>query len=145
MQQNRHHCVTLYLEDEYEQLALETYFDIWHVDVFIGNKPSFECKFYGNLFKNKIILSSHKMMNLCLNYMGSELLKMYPKMTKVELKELNKLGEKFKKTLPNQSKRTIDDVAKQTTKGLHHQNYRSNHLVYHLQNPYIQRKERYMN
>jgi hypothetical protein len=77
--------------------------------------------------------------------MGSELFKMYPKMTKVALKEFNKLGEKFRKTLPNQSKRTIDDVAKQTTKGLHHQNYRSSHSVYHLQDPYIQKKERYMN
>jgi hypothetical protein len=37
-------------------------------------------------------------------------------MTKVELKELNKLGEKFGKTLPNRNKRTIDDVAKQNTK-----------------------------
>jgi hypothetical protein len=51
------------------------------------------------------------MMNLCLDYMGGELFKMYTMMTKVELKELNKLGEKFGKTLPNQNKRTIDDVA----------------------------------
>ncbi len=56
-------------------------------------------------------LSYHIMMNLCLDYMGGELFKMYTMMTKVELKELNKLGEKFGKTLPNQNKRTIDDVA----------------------------------
>jgi len=48
--------------------------------------------------------------------MGSELFKMYSTMTKVELKELNKLKEKFGKTLPNQNKRTIDDVAEQSTK-----------------------------
>ncbi len=55
-------------------------------------------------------------MNLCPDYMGSELFKMCSTMTKVELKELNKLGEKFGKTLPNRNKRTIDDVAKQNTK-----------------------------
>jgi hypothetical protein len=44
------------------------------------------------------------MMNLCLDYRGSELLKMYPTMTKVELKEFNKLREKFGKTLPKRSK-----------------------------------------
>jgi hypothetical protein len=84
--------------------------------VLIGNKPSFECKFFGNLFKDKNILSYHIMMNLCLNYTGGELLKMYPTMTKVELKEVNKFGVKFGKTLPNQGKRIIDDVTKQTTK-----------------------------
>jgi len=39
------------------------------------------------------------MMNLCLNYTGADTPKMYPMMIKVELKELNKLGEKFGKTL----------------------------------------------
>ncbi len=95
MQLNKHHYVTLYLKDEYEQLALETYFDIRHVDVLIGNRPSFECKLCGNLFKDKNTLSYHIMMNLCPNYTSNELLKMYPMMKKVELKELNKLGEKF--------------------------------------------------
>jgi hypothetical protein len=53
MQQSRHHYVTLYLEDEYEKLVLEAYFDVRRVDVFIINRPLFECKFYGNLFKDK--------------------------------------------------------------------------------------------
>jgi hypothetical protein len=44
--------------------------------------------------------------------MGSELFKMYSTMTKVKLKDLNKLREKFGKTLPNWNKQTIDDVAK---------------------------------
>jgi len=44
------------------------------------------------------------MTNSCLDYIGGELFKMYPMMTKVELKELNNLGEKFGKTLPNQGK-----------------------------------------
>ncbi len=145
MQQSRNHCVTLYLEHKYEQLALEAYFDIWRVDVLIGIRPSFECKFCGNLFQNKNILSYHKMTNSCLDYIGGELFKMYPMMTKAELKELNNVGEKFEKTLPNQSKWTIDDVAKQTTKGLHHQNYKSSHLVCRLQDRYIQKRERYMN
>jgi hypothetical protein len=35
---------------------------------------------------------------------------MYPTMAKIELKELNKFKVKFGKTLPNQGKRTIDDV-----------------------------------
>ncbi len=104
IQQNRHHCVTLYFEDENEKLALEAYFDIRRVELLIGNRPSFECKFYGNLFKNKNILFYHEMMNLCHDYTGGELLKMYPTMTKVEVKEFNKLREKFGKTLPNRSK-----------------------------------------
>ncbi len=71
----------------------------------IGNRPSFECKFCGNLFKDKNILSYRKMMNLCLDYTSGELLKMYPMMTKVEVKEFHMLGEfKFGKTFPNQSK-----------------------------------------
>jgi len=86
MQQNKHHCVTLCFENKYEQLALEAYFDIRCVDVLIGNRPSFECKFYGNLFKDKNTLSYHKMMNLCPDYTSNELLKMYPTMTKVELR-----------------------------------------------------------
>jgi len=28
MQQSRHHCIALYLEEEYEMLALEAYFDV---------------------------------------------------------------------------------------------------------------------
>jgi hypothetical protein len=28
MQQSRHHCVALYLEEEYEMLALEAHFDV---------------------------------------------------------------------------------------------------------------------
>ncbi len=68
------------------------------------------------IYSKTKILSYHKMMNLCHDFTGSELLKMYPTMTKVELKELNKLREKFGKTLPNRSKQTIDDVVEQTTK-----------------------------
>ncbi len=49
-------------------------------------------------------------MNLCLDYIGGELLKIYPRMIKAKLKELNKLGENFGKTFPNQGKWTIDDV-----------------------------------
>jgi hypothetical protein len=50
MQQSKHHYVTLYLENKYEQLALETYFGIQHVDLLVGNRPSFECKLCGNLY-----------------------------------------------------------------------------------------------
>jgi hypothetical protein len=75
----------LYLEDENEKLALEAYFDIRRIDVLIGNRPSFECKFCGNLFEDKNILSYHQMMNLCHNYTSGELLKIYPTITKVEV------------------------------------------------------------
>jgi len=101
----------MYLENKYKQLALEAYFDIRHIDVLIGNRPSFECKFCGNLFKDKNTLSYHIMMNLCLDYTSGELLKMYPMMTKAKFKELNMLEKKFGKTLRNWSKWTIDDVA----------------------------------
>jgi hypothetical protein len=70
--------------------------------VLIGNRPSFESKFYGNIFK-------YIMMNLCSNYMGNGLLKMFPMMTK---SKLNKLREKFGKTFTNRGKQTIDDVVK---------------------------------
>jgi hypothetical protein len=145
MQQSRHHCVTLYLEEEYEQLALEAYFDIQHVDVLIANRSSFECKFCGNLFKEKNILFYHIMMNLCLDYIGGELLKMYSGMIKVELKELNKLGENFGKISQIKVNEQLMMWWNRPQKELHHQNYRSSHLVCHLQDPYVQRRERYMN
>jgi len=50
MQQNKHHYVTMYLENKYEQLASEAYFGIQPVDLLIRNRPSFECKFFGNLY-----------------------------------------------------------------------------------------------
>ncbi len=31
-------------------MALEAYFGIQPVDLLIGNRPSFECKFFGNLY-----------------------------------------------------------------------------------------------
>jgi len=49
------------------------------------------------------------MMNLCLEYTGKELLKMYPTITKFEAKELTKLGEKHGKTLPNRLKHQNED------------------------------------
>lgn len=53
------------------------------------------------------------MTNLCLNYTGADTPKMYPMMTKVELKELNKLGEKFGKTLRNHKKVAPPKLQKQ--------------------------------
>jgi hypothetical protein len=42
MQQNSHHCVVLYLEEEYEMLTLETHFDVKCLDVpTFGNMFSF--------------------------------------------------------------------------------------------------------
>jgi hypothetical protein len=56
------------------------------------------------------------MMNLCLEYIGEELFKMYPTITKSTIKKLTKLQEKHGKTLPNHTKCPIDDVAKHSTK-----------------------------
>jgi len=82
-------------------LALEVHFDVkWLIPTF-GNKPSFQCKFYKTMFKNKNTLFYNMMMNLCLEYIRKELLKMYPTITKFETKELTRLGEKHGKTLPN--------------------------------------------
>jgi hypothetical protein len=57
------------------------------------------------MFKDKNTLFYNMMMNLCLEYMGKELLKMYPTITKFETKELIRLREKhgknMGKTLPN--------------------------------------------
>jgi hypothetical protein len=40
------------------------------------------------MFKDKNTLFYHIMMNLCLEYIGKELLKMYPTITKLKIKKL---------------------------------------------------------
>jgi hypothetical protein len=95
MQQSKHHCVALYLEEEYEILELEAHFDVkWPEIPTFGNKTSFQCKFYKTMFKDNNALSYHRMINLCLEYTGKELLKMYPTITKYKVKKLTMLGEK---------------------------------------------------
>jgi len=112
MQQSKHHCVALYLEEEYEMLALEAHFDAKQLDLpTFGNMPSFQCKFYRIMSKDKNTLFYHRMMNLCPKYIGKELLKMYPTITKLEAKELTKLGEKHGKILPNHLKRPNEDAS----------------------------------
>ncbi len=56
------------------------------------------------------------MMNLCPEYTKKELLKMYPTITKFEVKELTKLGEKYGKTLSNWLKRPNEDAAEHSPK-----------------------------
>ncbi len=117
MQQNRQHCVALYLEEEYEMLALETHFDVKWLDVpTFGNMPSFQCKFCKIMFKDKNTLFHHRMMNLCLEYIGKELLKMYPTITKFEFQEFIKLREKHGKILPNRLKHPNEDAVKHCPK-----------------------------
>jgi hypothetical protein len=53
--------VVLYLEDEYEELEMETYFDCKRLDHPIGNRPSFQCKFCKVCLKDKDTFSNHKM------------------------------------------------------------------------------------
>jgi len=111
MQQSRHHYVTLYLEEEYEMLALEAHFDVkWPNIPTFSNMPSFQCKFCRTMFKDQNTLSYHKMMSLCLEYTRKELLKMYPTIKKSEVKELTKLGDKHGKTLPNRLKHPNEDA-----------------------------------
>jgi len=117
MQQSRQHCVALYLEEEYEMLALETHFDVKWLDIpTFGNMPSFQCKFCKIMFKDKNTLIYHKMMNLCFEYIGKELLKMYPTITKFEVKECSRLREKHGKILPNHRKHPNEDVIKHSPK-----------------------------
>ncbi len=59
-------------------------------------------------------------MNLCLDYMGSELFKMYSTMTKVELKELNKLREKFGKHSQIETNKQLMMWQNKAQKGFHH-------------------------
>jgi hypothetical protein len=100
MHQSKHHCVALYLEEEYEMLALEAHFDVKWLDIpTFGNMPSFQCKFYKTMFKDKNTLFYHKMMNLCLEYTGKELLKMYPIIIKFETKKLIRLRGKLYQTI----------------------------------------------
>jgi hypothetical protein len=117
MQQSRHHYVALYLEETYEMLALEAHFDVKRQDIpTFSNRPSFQCKFCKIMFKDKNTLSYHRMMNLCLEYIGKELLKMYPTITKSKAKELIRLGEKHGKTLPNCLKRPNEDAKEYSPK-----------------------------
>jgi hypothetical protein len=117
MQQSKHHCIALYLEEEYEMLALEAHFDVKRLDIpTFGNMPSFQCKFCKIMFKDKNTLSYHKMMNLCPEYTEKELLKMCPTITKSKTKELTKLGEKHGKTLLNFLKRPNEDAPKHSPK-----------------------------
>ncbi|KAH9556484.1 hypothetical protein CY35_07G030500 [Sphagnum magellanicum] len=104
MQQNRHTCVALYLEEEYKALALEAHFDCKRPDIPVGIRPSFQCKFCKQCFKDKNTLSYHRMMTQCPEYKGKDLLKMYPTWTKSDANELTRLGEKYGKTLPNRFK-----------------------------------------
>jgi hypothetical protein len=116
-QQIKHYCVALYVEKEHEMLALEAHFHMKHPYVpTFGNWTSSQCKIYKSMFKNKNSLSYQRMMNLCLRYTRKELLKMYFTITKYEVKELTKLGEKHGKTLSNRLKRSIDDATKHSTK-----------------------------
>jgi hypothetical protein len=56
-------CVALYLEDEYDKLAMEAHYDYQWPDNLIYNGPSFLCKFCKVCMKDNIIISYHKMMN----------------------------------------------------------------------------------
>jgi len=111
MQQITKTCVALYLEDKYEELAIETHFDYKWLDNPINNRPSFQCKFCKVCMKNNNIISYHIMMNQCASYKRKELLKMYLTWNKSETKEIIRLSLKFGKTIPSQNKRfTLDEA-----------------------------------
>jgi hypothetical protein len=116
MQQTRHHCVALYLEDKYEELVLEAHFDVKCLDMPIGNRPSFQCTYYNKCSKDENTFSYHRMMMQCPKYKGKTLLKMYLTWTKAEAKEFTQLGKKFVKSLIGKSKRTHVDEAKNPSK-----------------------------
>jgi hypothetical protein len=107
----------LYLEEEYEMLALEAHFDVKRPDIpTFGNRLSFQCKLCRTMFKDTNTLSYHKMVNLCLEYTRKELLKMFPTITKSNAKELTRLGEKHGKTPSNRLKRPNEDVGEHSPK-----------------------------
>jgi len=91
----------LYLEDKYEELAVEAHFDYKRLDNLISNQPSFQCKFYKVCMKDKNILSYHRMMNWCSVYKGKKLLKKYPTYNKNETEEIIRLNVKVDKTIPS--------------------------------------------
>jgi len=55
--------MALYLENEYDEVVVETCFDCKQLDNRICNWPSFQCKFYKVCMKDKNIFSYQKMMN----------------------------------------------------------------------------------
>ncbi len=103
----KEHILTFFFFDVFTfRLAFESYEKF-------GGVP---CKFCKNMFKDKNTLFYHIMMDLCLEYTGKELSKMYPTITKSKIKKLTKLSDKHGKTLPNRLKCPIDDVVEHSTK-----------------------------
>jgi hypothetical protein len=115
MQQSRKTCVALYLEDEYEKLAMKAHFDYKWLEKPINNWPSFQYKFYKVCMKNKNTVFYHKMMNYCPTYKSRNLLAW----NKNETKEIIKLGVKFNKTTPSWSKCPTSNEANVLLNGLH--------------------------
>jgi hypothetical protein len=126
-------------------LALEAHFDVKLLDVPIfGNRLSFQCKFYKTMFKDKNTLSYHViMMNLCLEYIRKELLKMYPTITKSKAKEFTKLQEKHGKILPNYPKRPNEDPTKHSPKRITSPKTHKQHMGMPLARLVLRKKEIY--
>ena len=101
MTHNRKQCVSLYLEEEYEQLVLECYWTACSKEKTANNRYRFFCIHCKESHKDKNTTSYHRMFKLCNVYKDTASLKMYPNWDRSEQCEKQKLGMKYgKRHLP---------------------------------------------
>ena len=77
MKQNRKNCASIYIEEEYEDLVFEAYWQVKDKKK-MANMYMFICIHCKESQKDKNTVFYHRMFNLCKSYMGDKPLKIYP-------------------------------------------------------------------
>ena len=78
MKQNQRNCGAIYSEEEYEKIVLEAYWQARAKTKMGNNRFRLSCIHYKESHKDKNMLSTHRMFNLCKGYTGEQPRKMYP-------------------------------------------------------------------
>lgn len=97
MKQNRKNCAAIYLEDEYDKLVLEAYWQARDKNKMSNNRYRFNCIYCNESHKDKNTVSYHRMFNLCKSYRGQKPLKMYPTWEPSNHGEKHRIAAKFGK------------------------------------------------
>lgn len=111
MRHNKHVCVVLYEDEEYETLVLECYWQSKTNVKYSYNCYIYECIYYSQQFLDKNGILYHKFMNLCKSWNGSGVLKMYSTWTRSNKSKLKRVALIFGKdtNTPVKSSATSDD------------------------------------
>ena len=99
MKQNRKICAAIYLEEEYEDLVLEAYWQAWDKNKMSNNRCRFTCIYCKESHKDKNIVSYHRMFNLCKSYKEEKPPKMYPTWEPSNHGEKHMIANKYRKVL----------------------------------------------